>query len=307
MPSRATWHLLVPGIIIGAIIAVALVVPFLPLPDPILMEISARLLPPSGSHLLGQDEYGRDVLSRILWGARTSLVVAFLAATAAAIVGTCLGLFGGYFRGLAELLTVRTAEAILCFPPLLLALLVVTLLGPGAGTLIAVLAFLYAPGFARISFAETLTVRALDYVTAQEALGARPDRILVRTILPNVAPALLVQFSLTVASAIVLESGLSFLGLGVVPPAPSWGLMIRGARSTMDQAPWLLLWPCAALTGAVVALNLLCDRLRDVFDPRTGSLGWLARAAVTLLPRSAPPTEQPSLMQVAGLTVELDT
>jgi len=253
MHSRATWHILVPGIIVGAIIAVALVVPFLPLQDPILMQISARLLPPSGSHLLGQDEYGRDVLSRILWGARTSLAVAFLATAAAAMVGTCLGLFGGYFRGLVELLTVRTAEAILCFPPLLLALLVVTLLGPGAGTLIAVLAFLYAPGFARISFAETLTVRGLDYVTAQEALGARPDRILTRTILPNVAPALLVQFSLTVASAIVLESGLSFLGLGVVPPAPSWGLMIRGARSTMEQAPWLLLWPCLALTGTVIA------------------------------------------------------
>src|SRR5262245_58425047 len=165
MPWRATWRLLVPGIMVGAIIAVALVVPVLPLPDPIRMEIPARLLPPSVSHLLGQDEYGRDVLSRILWGARTSLVVAFLATAAAAIVGTCLGLFGGYFRGLVELLTVRTAEAILCFPPLLLALLVVTLLGPGAGTLIAVLALLYAPGFARISLADELAVRAFGYVS----------------------------------------------------------------------------------------------------------------------------------------------
>ena len=309
MPGRAAWHLLVPGIIVGAIIAVALVVPFLPLPDPIRMDIPARLLPPSGSHLLGQDEYGRDVLSRILWGARTSLVVAFLAAAAAAIVGTCLGLFGGYFRGLIELFTVRTAEAILCFPPLLLALLVVTLLGPGAGTLIAVLAFLYAPGFARISFAETLTVRALDYVTAQEALGARPDRILVRTILPNVAPALLVQFSLTVASAIVLESGLSFLGLGVVPPAPSWGLMIRGARSTMEQAPWLLLWPCLALTGAVIALNILCDRLRDVLDPRAQGRqsSWLERSPVRTLPGIARSTQKPSLLRVEGLTIEITT
>src|ERR1700745_148862 len=121
MPYRPTWHLLIPSIIVGAIIAVALVVPFLSLPDPIRMEITARLLPPSVSHLLGQDEYGRDVLSRILWGARTSLSVAFLAAATAAIVGISLGLFGGYFRGLVELLTVRTAEAILCFPPLLLA------------------------------------------------------------------------------------------------------------------------------------------------------------------------------------------
>jgi peptide/nickel transport system permease protein len=309
MPYRTRWHLLVPSIIVGAIIAVALVVPFLPLPDPIRMEITARLLPPSVNHLLGQDEYGRDVLSRILWGARTSLSVAFLAAATAAIVGISLGLFGGYFRGLVELLTVRTAEAILCFPPLLLALLVVTLLGPGAGTLIVVLAFLYAPGFARISFAETLTVRVLDYVTAQEALGARPERILIRTILPNVAPALLVQFSLTVASAIVLESGLSFLGLGVVPPAPSWGLMIRGARSTMDQAPWLLLWPCLALTGTVIALNMLCDRLRDVLDPRAQGRqsSWLTGSAVRILPGVAGSTQKPSLLRVEGLTIEITT
>src|SRR5262249_18266898 len=135
MPRRATWHLLVPGLIVGAIIAAALVVPFLPLPDPIRMEISARLLPPSVSHLFGQDEYGRDVLSRIWGGARRSVVVRFLAAAAAPVVGTCLGLFGGYFRGLIELLPVRTPGALLCCPPLLLALLVVTLLGPGAGTL----------------------------------------------------------------------------------------------------------------------------------------------------------------------------
>jgi peptide/nickel transport system permease protein len=268
MASRAAGRLLVPGIVVGAIIAVALIVPLLPLPDPVRMDVPARLLPPSAVHPLGQDEYGRDVLSRILWGARTSLAVAVLASAGAALLGTALGLFGGYFRGLVELFTVRSAEAILCFPPLLLALLVVTLMGPGAVTLVVVLAALFAPTFARVAFAETLTARALDYVTAQEALGARPGRILARTILPNVAPALLVQFSLTVAAAMVLESGLSFLGLGVVPPAPSWGLMIRGARSTMEQAPWLLLWPCLALSGAVIALNMLCDRLRDVLDPR---------------------------------------
>jgi len=307
MSGRATRALLLPGILVGAIIVIALVVPFLPLPDPIRMDVAARLLPPSALHPLGQDEYGRDVLSRILWGARTSLVVASLAAASAAIAGTLLGLLGGYFRGLVEVLTVRSAEIILCFPPILLALLVVTLAGPGAGTLVIALSFLYLPGFVRVCFAETLAVRALDYVTAQEALGAHPGRILMRTILPNVAPSLLVQLSLTVASALVLESGLSFLGLGVVPPAPSWGLMIRGARSTMEQAPWLLLWPCLALAGAVIAFNLLCDRLRDMFDPRAGSLGWLTRAAIALRPGSTPTAEKPSLMQVAGLTVELDT
>jgi peptide/nickel transport system permease protein len=309
MADRATRQLLAPGMLVGAIIIIALVVPFLPLPDPVGMEVSARLSPPSGAHPLGQDEYGRDVLSRILWGARTSLVVASLAAASAAIVGTLLGLLGGYFRGLVEVLTVRSAEIILCFPPLLLALLVVALMGPGANTLIVVLAFLYAPGFARVCFAETLAARALDYVTAQEALGAHPSRILMRTLLPNVTPVLLVQLSLTIASALVLESGLSFLGLGVVPPAPSWGLMIRGARSTMEQAPWLLLWPCLALAGTVITLNFLCDRLRDVLDPRPRSAGpgWLTHAAGALLPPSAAPTDKPSLMRAAGLDIEVET
>ena len=141
-------------------------------------------------------------------------------------------------------------------------------MGPGAATLVIALTILFAPGYARVAFAATLATRGLDYVTAQQALGARPVRILARTILPNIAPPLLVQFSLTVAAAMVLESGLSFLGLGVVPPAPSWGQMIRGARSTMEQAPWLLLWPCLALTGTILTFNQLCDRLRDVLDPR---------------------------------------
>jgi peptide/nickel transport system permease protein len=306
MIARARRELLIPTIVVGAIIAIALAVPLLPLPDPTGMDVAARLSPPSALHPLGQDEYGRDVLSRILWGARTSLFVASLAAAAAAVAGTLLGLLGGYFRGLVELITLRFAEIILCFPPLLLALLVVTLMGPGAATLIVALALLYAPGFARVCFAETLAVRELDFVTAQEALGARANRILGRTILPNVAPTLLVQFSLTLAAALVLESGLSFLGLGVVPPAPSWGLMIRGARSTMEQAPWLLLWPCLALSGAVIALNVLCDRLRDAFDPHAGHVGtgWLWKRVPAQPAATAQGTEKPSLMRVDGLSIE---
>src|SRR6516225_3124564 len=300
---------LIAGIVVGAIVVIALAVPLLPLPDPTGMDVAARLSPPSALHLLGQDEYGRDVLSRILWGARTSLFVAALAAAAAALAGIMLGLLGGYFRGLVELVTLRFAEIILCFPPLLLALRVVTLMGPGAATLIVALAFLYAPGFARVCFAETLAVRGLDFVTAQEALSARAKRILARTILPNVAPTLLVQFSLTVAAALVLESGLSFLGLGVVPPAPSWGLMIRGARSTMEQAPWLLLWPCLALTGTILAFNLLCDSLRDVLDPR-GSVSmtpWLRRAAARILPGVELASPPSSLLSVESLTIEIGT
>ena len=158
-------------------------------------------------------------------------------------------------------------DIVLCFPPLLLALLIVTLLGPGAATLIPVLAVLYLPGFVRVVYAGVLSVRSQDYVEAMRALGAGPPRIMLRTILPNVAGPVLVQFSLAAASAVVLESGLSFLGLGVVPPAPSWGLMIGAARATMEQAPLLLLWPCAALSLTILAMNALCDALRDAVDP----------------------------------------
>ena len=305
MRQSLTHRLLLPTALIGAFVLLALLTPVLPLPDPVRMEVAARLSPPSATHPLGQDEYGRDVLSRIVWGARVSLSVAFVSALIAGALGTFLGLLGGYFRGLVELVTVRPAEAILCFPPILLALLIVTLMGPGAATLIVALSILYAPGFARVAYADTLAVRALDYVTAQEALGAKPYRILTRTILPNLAPPLIVQFSLTVAAAMVLESGLSFLGLGVVPPDPSWGLMIRGARGTMEQAPWLLLWPCIALTGAVLALNLLCDRLRDALDPRASRL--VGRVAATVLPGASSQPVERKLLSVEDLTLEIDT
>jgi peptide/nickel transport system permease protein len=306
MAGRAQRLMLAAAIVTG-IVATALASPLLPLSDPVQMDVPARLAPPSWMHWLGQDEYGRDVLSRIVWGARVSLSVAFLSAAFAGVIGTTLGLLGGYARGLVEILAVRSMEAIVCFPPILLALLVVTLMGPGTATLVVALTILYAPGYARVAFAATLATRSLDYVTAQEALGARPGRILARTILPNVAPPLLIQFSLTVAAAMVLESGLSFLGLGVVPPAPSWGLMIRGARSTMEQAPWLLLWPCLALAGTILAFNLLCDRLRDMLDPRAGAqgTGWLARVATRVMPNGAPAAS--SLLSVEGLTIEVDT
>ena len=306
MRHAALRSLILPVLLAATIVLLAIAAPILPLADPVRQDVANRLTGPSALHWLGQDEYGRDVLSRIIWGARVSLSVAFAATAAAAVAGTMLGILGGYFRGVVEFFTVRMAEIVLCFPPLLLALLVVTLLGPGAGTLIFSLAILFAPGFARVGYAETLSARALDYVTAQQALGARTRRILALTVLPNIATPLIVQFSLTVASAMLLESGLSFLGLGVVPPSPSWGLMIRGARAAMEQAPLLLFWPCLALTGTVLVLNLLCDRLRDVLDPRgraTGRPGFLGR--VFALPPAPAMADAPGLLTVQGLTLQV--
>ena len=191
--------------------------------DPIVMDIAGRLQAPSASHWLGQDEYGRDILSRLLHGGRVSLTVAIVSSIIAMVIGVSLGLIGGYFRGISELLTLRMVDIVLSFPPILLALLIVTLFGPGATTLIACLSVLFAPGFARVTYGETLSARQLDYVEAVRALGASSPRIILGTVLPNIAGPIVVQLSLTIASAILVESGLSFLGLGVVPPDPSWG------------------------------------------------------------------------------------
>ena len=222
------------------------------------------------------------MLARLIWGGRASLFIAIGSALAAAVIGTVLGLLGGYFRGLVEVLTVRAAEILLCLPPLLLALLVVTILGAGTWPLIIALTLLYTPNYARVVYAATLQVRGLDFVTAQRSMGAHPLTILGRTILPNVLPPLLVQMSLVVASAMVIESGLSFLGLGVVPPTPSWGLMIRAARGAMEQAPLLLVWPSLALAGTILTFNLFCDRLQEALDPREVTRGgalWMRRPA----------------------------
>ncbi|MBN8926439.1 MAG: ABC transporter permease, partial [Rhodospirillales bacterium] len=194
-----------PVVAVAGIALLALAVPLLPLDNPTRMDIAHRLAGPSAAHWLGQDEYGRDVLTRLLWGARVSLSVAAASSGIACLLGILLGLMGGFLRGIVEVLTVRSMDVVLCFPPLLLALLVVTLLGPGAGTLIPVLAVLYLPGFVRVVYAGVLTVRSQDYVEAVRALGAGPVRIMGRTILPNIAGPVLVQFSLAAASAVVLE------------------------------------------------------------------------------------------------------
>ncbi len=290
---------------IGVIAGLAVAAPLLGLADPVKMDIAGRLAGPSASHWLGQDGYGRDVLSRLIWGARASLTVAAAASAIACIVGTALGLVGGFVGGVAEFLALRSMDVLLCFPPLLLALLVVTMFGPGTATLIPVLALVYLPGFVRVVYAGVLAVRAQEYVEAVRVLGAGRVRILLRTILPNIGGPILVQISLAAASAVVLESGLSFLGLGVVPPSPSWGLMIAAARSTMVQAPLLLLWPCLALSLTILSMNALCDALRDAVDPhgampRPRSRRLIERLAPGLLPAVGP------MLEVHALTVAID-
>ena len=297
---------LTPILAVAAIALIALLVPVLPLPGPVSMDVAHRMAPPSAAHWLGQDEYGRDVLSRLLWGARVSLAVAAASAAIACVLGTSLGIVGGFLGPVAEFFAVRSMDIVLCFPPLLLALLVVTLLGPGASTLVPVLALVYLPGFVRVAYAGVLSVRSAEYVEAMRVLGAGRLRIMLRTILPNVGGPILVQFSLTAASAVVLESGLSFLGLGVVPPAPSWGLMIAAARSTMAQAPILLVWPCLALSLTILAMNALCDTLRDAVDPHRRPIRGRGRRLLEAIAPGLLPLHGPTL-NVEGLTIEIDT
>ncbi len=294
-----------PVIAVGLIALVALIVPWLGLPDPVRIDVPHRLSGPSWGHWLGQDEVGRDILSRLLWGARSSLTVALFSAVIACLVGTSLGVLGGFLGGAVDLVTIRLADIVLCFPPLLLALLVVTLLGPGASTLIPVIALVYMPGFVRVAYAGVLSVRHQEYVEAQRALGIGPGRIMLRTVLPNISGPVMVQFSLAMASAVVLESGLSFLGLGVVPPAPSWGLMIGAARSTMAQTPLPLLWPCVALTVTVLSMNALCDAIRNAVDPH-GAVPRRLRWLLPPLPAGISLAARGASLAVRDLEVAID-
>lgn len=258
-------------VLLTLMVTACLLAPVLPIPDPLKMNMGQRFAPPSAAFLLGQDEMGRDVFSRLLFGVRISIFIALSTALLSAIVGTALGIFGGYMRGVSEIFTLRAMDIVLCFPPLLLAMLAVTLYGPGPITLIPVLSVVFVPGFTRVAYASVLTVRSQDYVEAVRAMGASNGRIMVKTILPNIMGPLLVQASFVTAAAVVLESGLSFLGLGVVPPSPSLGLMIGTGRAAIAHQPMLLVWPCLALVAMILILNGVCDLLRDWLDPRSSA------------------------------------
>lgn len=267
---KYSFRLLSP-VLLALIVIICIFAPLLPFANPVSMNIGQRFAGPSAAHLLGQDEMGRDLLSRLVYGMRISLIIALLTALLSGIIGTAIGIIGGYLRGFSEILTLRAMDVILCFPPLLLAMLAVTLYGPGPATLIPVLSAVFVPGFTRIAYSSVLTVRSQDYVEAVRAMGASNIRIMLKTILPNIMGPLLVQISFVMAATVVLESGLSFLGLGVVPPAPSLGLMIGAGRASIIHAPMLLIWPCLALVIMILVLNGVCDLLRDYLDPRSAA------------------------------------
>ena len=221
-----------------------------------------------GAHLLGTDELGRDVLSRVVLGTRYSLLVSFAAALIATVVGGILGMMSGFFRGALDVLIMRLADLMLSFPGLLLAIVIVAILGPGITNTAIVIGAVYVPRVARIARGAVLAVKENDYVTAATALGATPPRLLVRHVLPNILPTIAVYMSLLLAYGLLFEASLSFLGLGVQPPLPSWGGMLRSARTFIQIAPGLSIWPGFAIMYAVLTFFFLAEGLRAVLDPR---------------------------------------
>lgn len=237
--------------------------------DPLAMDFGARFAPPSLAHPFGTDDFGRDVFSRILYGARVSLQVAFIAVGLSGTAGVALGLAAGYLGGWIDELVMRLMDVLFAFPAVLLAITVMAVLGRGVGNAMIAIAIVYVPIFARVTRGAVLSVRGRAYVTAARALGSRGDRVMLRHVLPNAVGPIIVQTSLSLAFAILAEAALSFFGLGTQPPDPSWGRMLSEGRGFLRQAPWMGVFPGLAIMVSVLGFNFLGDGLRDLLDPRT--------------------------------------
>ena len=256
--------------VVGGFILVALGAAQLAPYDPIATNFAAVRKAPSSAHLLGTDEVGRDVLSRLIWGARASLLAGVIPVTIAVSISIPLGLLSGYAGGWVDDLIMRLTDAMLAIPFLIVAIALAAFLGPSLGNAMIAIGIATLPIFVRLARGTVLAVKTEDFIEAARALGNSPARVAVGHVLPNMLPPLLIQSSLTVAAAIIAEASLSFLGLGQQPPAPSWGSMLNTAQRYLSQAPWMALYPGLAIFVIVVALNVLGDRLRDVLDPRHG-------------------------------------
>ena len=257
------------GGILFLLLFVALCAPVLAPHDPMEQNLYARLQPPSLEHPLGTDDFGRDILSRRIYGSRISLRIGGASITAALLVGTLLGLWAGYWGGWPDTLIMRCMDLLLAFPSILLAIAIVAVAGPGIDNAIMAVSVVLIPQFARLVRSSVLTVRETAYVEAARALGAGQMRILFVGILPNCMAPIIVQTTLGLGTAILDAAGLSFLGLGAQPPMPEWGAMLAGGRELLFEAPWVMTFPGLAIFIVVLAINLFGDGLRDALDPKT--------------------------------------
>lgn len=255
------------GLVITLFVIITVIVAPLFLPDPASINAADSLQGPSKTHLFGTDKFGRDLFSRVVSGGRTSLLLAFSSVSLAALIGIPFGLVSGFFGGFIDNLLMRVLDSVLAFPVLLLAMFVVASLGPGTSNLTLTIGFVFMPYFARLVRTQALRLRELQFVEASVQYGTPPVRLLLRVILPNSFAPLLVQFTMSMAFAILTEAGLSFLGLGVQPPAPALGLMLKESQIYLQQALWYAIAPGAAIFLIVLGFNMIGDGLRDVLDP----------------------------------------
>ncbi|HYM90281.1 MAG TPA: ABC transporter permease [bacterium] len=256
------------AVIVGVYLLAAAAAPVLSPHDPLAMISQSLLAPPGGPYPFGTDQFGRDLLSRLLYGSRVSFTVAFASVGLALAGGGAAGLAGGYYGGPVDGVLMRVMDVIFAFPAVLLAIAIMAVAGTAVWTVILAIGVVYTPQFARVSRASVLATRNLEYVEAAAAMGAGARRVLLRHILPNISAPLIVQTSLSLSLAILTESALSFLGLGTQPPTPSWGSMLADSRRFMTMAPWTAVFPGVAIAMAVLGFNLLGDGLRDLLDPR---------------------------------------
>ncbi|HEY8369185.1 MAG TPA: ABC transporter permease [Thermodesulfobacteriota bacterium] len=257
------------GVLILLMVVAAILAPWIAPYDPLETDYAAMLAAPSADHWLGTDAFGRDVLSRIIYGARTALLVGFGASVIGTTVGSVVGVASTYFGGKIDLLVQRLMDILLSFPIIVLAMAVVAVLGTGATNVILAIAIPMIPRAARVIRSSALAIREMPYVDAARALGFGPTRIIFRHMLPNVVAPFLILLTAFLGQAILLEASLSFLGLGVAEPTPAWGLMLKGAAVEFaERAPWMGIFPGLAISAAVFGFNLLGDSLRDVLDPR---------------------------------------
>lgn len=255
-------------VVIGVVILVALLADVLSPYDPLKQDYRAFMQAPSWAHPLGTDNVGRDILSRMLHGARISLVVGLVAMGIAAVCGAVIGLMAGYLGGLVDAVLMRVVDAIWCFPSLVLALSLAAVLGPGITNVMIAIGIVYTPAYARLVRGQAVALRERDFVVAARAVGASNRRIMVKHIWPNVTAPIIVQASLSVGTALIAEASLSFLGVGVRPPAASWGSILRTGYQYMETAPWMSIFPGLVIFLVVLSFNLAGDGLRQALDPR---------------------------------------
>jgi peptide/nickel transport system permease protein len=250
------------------VVLMALVAPLIAPYDPLKQDLANILLPPSAAHLLGTDNLGRDIVARVVYGSRVSLIAGLASVALAVVTGSLLGLAAGFAGGMLDSLVMRLVDAVLSFPGLVLALALGAVMGAGLLGVVIALGVVYTPTFARLMRGQVLSIREREFVHAARVIGAPGWRIVAQHVLPNVATPIVIQASLSIAFAILAEASLSFLGLGVPPPEPSWGGMINQGRGYLQQAPWIVFGPGAALFVTVLGLNFVGDAIRDALDPR---------------------------------------